>query len=131
MTRVRFKCDKLIRDNVPSKLQKKEIVVYQHSMERDEYLKALARKLIEEAHEVVQAQNKDEVTEELADMLELIQTLEREHGISSDDVEKKRLQKRELNGAFDNKIFCSYIEIDEGNPHIQYYIDRPKQYPQF
>lgn len=131
MALLRFKCDKLIRDNIAHNLQKKDITVYQHVMKHDEYLKALAAKLIEEAHEVVEAQNKEELTAELGDMLELIHTIVREHGINPDVLEKMRSAKRLLNGAFDGKAYCSHIESDESNPHVQYYVDRPKQYPQF
>jgi len=131
MTLLRFKCDKLIRDNIQRNLQQKNITVYQHVMEQDEYLKALAAKLIEEAHEVVQAQNKEELTEELGDMLELIHTLVREHDISFDVLERKRLENRESKGSFDGKVYCSHIESEESNPHLQYYIDKPKEYPQF
>ena len=130
MTRLRFSCEKLIRDTIPERLEKKNIRAHCHSMEQQAYQKALLAKLIEEAHEVQEAQNKQELVEELADVFEIIRAIMREHNITQEEVEQHAAAKCKTNGAFDKKIYCSYIEMDEDNPHAQYYLDKPKQYPQ-
>ncbi len=50
----------------------------------------LKKKLQEEAEEVKHARNKSDLTEELADMFEVLQTLSKASGISLDRVEEVR-----------------------------------------
>ena len=50
----RFKVDKLIRDKLPQIMRASGIQVFERVMEKDEYLKRLKDKLLEEAKEVIE-----------------------------------------------------------------------------
>ncbi|MCC8398830.1 MAG: nucleoside triphosphate pyrophosphohydrolase [Rickettsia endosymbiont of Labidopullus appendiculatus] len=125
-----FKIDKLIRDLVPGIMHSRGILVSARSMKGDEYIQRLKDKLLEEAQEVIEAKTPDEVSEELADLLEVIYALGKEHNLSMQQIEAKRLVKKQKDGGFDNRIYSSYIEIPSDNKDIGYFLARPEKYPE-
>ena len=125
-----FRVEKLIRDQVPSLLRAKGIVVHERVMEQEEFIQRLKDKLLEEGEEVRQAQNTEELLEELADVLEVIQTLSSAAGLTMDEIERKRIEKRQVKGGFEEKIFNHRIDIEESNQAITYYLNKSSQYPQ-
>lgn len=125
----RFKVEKLIRDLLPRMMREEGIKVYEHSLDDKAFEHELRLKLIEEAHEVFNASGEKELIEELADVMEVIQTLAQYRGVPMEDIEQKRQEKREKRGGFDKRFYNPYVEIDENNPAISYYVERPEQYP--
>ena len=125
-----FRVEKLIRDQVPSLLRAKGIVVHERVMKQEEFIQRLKDKLMEEGEEVRQAQNTEELLEELADVLEIIQTLSSAAGLTMDEIERKRIEKRQVKGGFEEKIFNHRIDIEESNQAITYYLNKSSQYPQ-
>lgn len=117
----RFHVSKLIRDQIPEILTNKGIVPHTRIMEQEEFVYALKEKLLEEAQEVQETQSTDELTEELADMLEVIHALAQTSAISVKAIEEKRTHKRRVKGGFDSKIFNQFVDVEETNPAIEYY----------
>jgi chorismate mutase-like protein len=126
----RFKVDKLVRDKIPELMRNKGIAVHERNMERQEFFFRLKEKLIEEAKEVEKAKTQEDVTEELADVLEVVYALAQEKGISLEEVENCRLHKRTLKGGFDKRIYNSFIDIEENNSAIEYYLSKQAEYPE-
>lgn len=124
----RFKTEKLIRDHLPSILQAKGIVLNERIMDQEEFIIRLKDKLLEEAQEVNASQNLEDLSEELADMLEVIQSIAKATGLSMQQIEQKRLEKLKTKGGFDCKIYCNCVDIEESNPAITYYLEKPQQY---
>ncbi|NGX59400.1 MAG: hypothetical protein KR126chlam3_00551 [Chlamydiae bacterium] len=125
----RFQFAKLIRNKAPEIMRKKGIIVHDRVMDREEFEEKLKEKLLEEAREVQNAHSSTEITEELADMLEVIHSLAECHGISMDQIEEKRLKKAEINGGFDSRIYTHFVDIEEKNPSIEYFQARKTEYP--
>ncbi|KIC73278.1 hypothetical protein [Candidatus Protochlamydia amoebophila] len=46
------------------------------------------------------------------------------------EIEKFRLNKRKSKGGFDSRIYNLFIDIQEDNPAIEYYLAKANQYPQ-
>lgn len=130
MTYRRFKVGKLIRDNLPGIMRDKGILVHEEEMDDCQYIEALKAKLFEEAEEVRQTSNPEELIEELADVLEVIQSLAKASGISSQQLEAVRLDKRRLKGGFDQKVYARFVELEANSEVIDYYLKRPDQYPE-
>jgi predicted house-cleaning noncanonical NTP pyrophosphatase (MazG superfamily) len=130
MKTIKFKVEKLIRDGMPEMMRSQKIDVFERVMSDDEFLEKLKTKLLEESVEVQQAKNKNELIEELADVLEVINAMCKVNNIEFREIEESRIAKRSKRGGFDNKIFNSRVEIKEDNPIIKYYKDRPNQYPE-
>lgn len=125
-----FRTEKLIRDKLPDILQAKGITLHNRTMTNEEFILSLKNKLIEEAEEVNQARNLDELTEELADVLEIFQTLSQVTGISLQEIERKCKEKKDRKGGFEKKVYNHKVEIEENHPEIVYYLNKPQQYPE-
>lgn len=130
MSLKRFRVEKLIRDHLPDIMRNKGILVHERFMEQDEFIVMLKNKLQEEAKEVSKAKNENELTEELADLLEVIYSLSQATGISLEEIENIRLEKKKAKGGFDKKIYNPYVDIEENNPSIEYYLNKAEFYPQ-
>lgn len=70
-----------------------------------EFKQALLAKLVEEANEVRDAANEEETKKELADLLEVMDTLLAATGIALTDVRSIQDRKRETKGGFEKRIF--------------------------
>lgn len=125
-----FKVEKLIRDKIPAILESKGIVVHAKTMDDKEFISKLKDKLLEETREVLEADNPDELCEELADVLEVVHALSNVNGLTMQQIEQSRLKKREIKGGFENRIYNSSIDIEENNQSISYYLNKPHQYPE-
>lgn len=117
----RFKIEKLIRDNLPEIMRAQGVKVHDRVMDHNEFISKLKDKLLEEAEEVKQTTHLDHLTEELADLLEVMKTLCNATGIAEEQIEKIRLQKRKEKGGFDRKIYNHFVDIEESNPAINYF----------
>lgn len=130
MALIRFKTDKLIRDKMLEIMQAENITVITRALTNDEFIVALKKKLMEEALEVHETSSPKELIEELADVYEVLGALVKAGGISAADIEKKRVEKAEKRGAFEKRIFNTFVELEENNPAINYYRPHPERYPE-
>lgn len=95
------KYDKLVRDEIPSIIEKTGYKVEYRTLYSDEeFLKYLAKKLIEESSEFSQ----DYQLAELADILEIIHTILELKNQDFNTIENLRITKRNDRGAFRNRI---------------------------
>jgi diadenosine tetraphosphate (Ap4A) HIT family hydrolase/predicted house-cleaning noncanonical NTP pyrophosphatase (MazG superfamily) len=129
MSLKRFKVEKLIRDNLPDIMREKGIEVHDRFMDEEEFLVRLKDKLLEEAAEVKQSSTVNELVEELGDTLEVLLTIANSNGITMEQIEQARIAKRDAKGGFDKKIYNRFVAIEDNNPAINYYLERPGQYP--
>ena len=130
MTGYRFKVAKLIRDNLPDMMREMGLRVFERRLDDREYDLALRAKLVEEAAEANTAKTRTEIAGELADLQEVILALAALHGLTPDQVDAVRLEKRRERGGFDDRVFNAAVEADHGLPAADYYLARPDQYPQ-
>lgn len=125
-----FKVEKLIRDRKAALLEANGITVHKRVLENTEFLSKLKLKLIEESTEVLEAQNSDELCEELADVLEVMYALSKATGITLNQIEHKRLEKNNTQGGFNDKIYNSSVDIYESNQAINYFLKKSHCYPE-
>lgn len=126
----KYQFEKLIRSKLPARMKEEGVRVFAKPPLNDaEYFEKLKEKLIEEASEVVEAANKDKLTEELGDLLEVIYTIIDHQELNVDEIEAERLKKREVNGHFLPQHYIHYIEVDEDNkPVIEYMENKDRPY---
>lgn len=103
-----FKTEKLVRDKIPALLESKGIKTHTKKLTETEYLFKLKDKLIEEAKEASAAVSRDELSEELCDVLEVVHELAKANGLTMQEIEQRRLKKRELKGGFEDRTFASF-----------------------
>lgn len=102
--------NKLVRDKIPENINsEKERKANYKILSDEEYLKELDRKLLEEAHELIEAHNE----EEIADLMEVIFAIMKVNNISIDKVEETRKIKNSQKGSFEKKIYLIDVEQDK------------------
>lgn len=126
---MRFRVEKLIRDNLPQMMRDQGLAVFERRLDEAEFVAALKAKLVEEATEVQEAASSAELVGELADVMEVIRALAEASGISLDEIEAHRLAKRAERGGFEERVFNAAVEAGDDLPAAAYYLARPRQYP--
>jgi len=126
---ITFKCDKLVRDNTLQRFKDADVTAQYKIISNTELIDALNCKLIEEAYEVQDAQNRQEVVEELADLLEVIDGLCKVRGIALEEIMKEKKAKIAERGGFDNGIYIDTIQMRKDNPKAAYFRAAPEKYP--
>lgn len=125
-----FKVDKLIRDKVPNYLRNRNVQTNERVMDHDEYLDRLRNKLFEEVKEVIDAKNKEELTEELGDVLEVMLAYAKESDIPFEAIDKARIRKKNEYGGFEAKIYNASVELNSDDDYVNYFLSNPEKYPE-
>lgn len=121
--------NKVVRDKSVELLKEMGGELITKELDLDELSIQLKEKLKEEAYEVINAQSLKELTEEIADVLEVIDTMLSSYGISRAEVESLQLQKREKKGGFSKRLFALYAYADEKSAAVTYAQQYPDKYP--
>jgi len=101
-----FKYNKLVRDKIVKNIQQKGHNATYSILDDKEYFKELDKKLIEEVNEFIEAHNE----EEMADIMEVIETIIKQRGMSLEKIDEIKEKKREKSGSFNDKIFLISVE---------------------
>lgn len=97
---------KLVRDNILEIIKNKTGIDPESKvLENDEeFLTYLLNKFVEEATELKHSVEHGNMQEELADVMELVQTLLKLKGWSMEDIEAVQNEKRTKNGGFEKRF---------------------------
>lgn len=125
---VKFICNKLGRDKGLQTFEKEGITPEYQILTGESLGYALKDKLIEEAHEVGEAEGKNQLISELADVLEVIDGLCKLYEINHADVLQAKKAKYEERGGFEQGFFVESLSMDEDNPKVYYFRDSPDKY---
>lgn len=98
--------NKLVRDKIPEILNKQNKTAKFKTLDYEEYLIELNKKLQEELTEYLNSGN----IEELADLEEVLRAILDYKNVSHEEFEKIRKEKAEKRGTFKNKIFLENID---------------------
>lgn len=120
----RYNFNKLIRSNLPERMKKEGVYLSGRPLTDEEFAKELKNKLVEEAGEVQDTQSREDLIKELADVMEVIETLTSLHGIKKEEIEKERLLKCQINGHFLAANFVDYIEVPITNRKVIEYLQK-------
>lgn len=101
--------NKLVRDRIPEIINKDgnnaDIII----LSEESFKQAIKDKLIEEATEVANAQNRDNILSELADLQEVMDTIKQIYNINTLEVNTIQAVKALQRGKFDKKIFLKSV----------------------
>jgi len=92
--------DKLVRDKIPDNIRDGGELVETKTLEGEHLFRALREKLVEESIEVLDSKDHDAVLDELSDVLEVIDGILGHLGADYEEIEERKLIKRERVGAF-------------------------------
>lgn len=110
------KHNKLVRDRIPDSIRAQGRDCGTRKLDDKEYNELLREKLVEEANEVVEACSKEELIDELADVLQIVRSIVDFEGIDYKIVEKHMKKKRKDRGSFESKVFLEWSEVAKPNP---------------
>ena len=84
-------------------------------LDGDEYKIELFKKLNEEYNEVISSNQKEELLEECADMLEVLLAILELNGYTLDDLINVRESKKEKRGGFSKRLYLSGVKQEKRN----------------
>lgn len=97
--------NKLIRDKIVDIIEKDGKKAIVSTLNDEQYKIELLKKLLEEANEVANSSNSNEMLEELADVLEVVRYLAKINGKELNDIVAIADEKKEKREGFDDKVF--------------------------
>jgi predicted house-cleaning noncanonical NTP pyrophosphatase (MazG superfamily) len=107
--------NKLVRNDVPAAISRHGERAALATIAKSESRPALVVKLLEEAHELLEARTPAEVTAELADLLEVVRSLSVATGADWTEVESHAEAKRASRGSFDQNVVLIETSWPAGN----------------
>ena len=105
--------NKLIRDKIP------EIIINDgeepeiRKLSQKEFKIELKKKVLEEAKELLEAESREEILNEIVDIQELLAWLAKEFKISSYSLRSKKLKKNKERGSFAKKLFLIKTKLSK------------------
>ncbi|MGG3915989.1 nucleoside triphosphate pyrophosphohydrolase [Rossellomorea vietnamensis] len=102
--------NKLVRDKIPQIIGSNGKEYSTKVLNNEDYIKYLKEKAYEELEEYCATKTDGEAVEELADLLEVISTLAKNHRSSIEKVEAVRKEKAVKCGGFQEKLFLIEVE---------------------
>ena len=119
-----FNYNKLVRDKIIQNIQGKGHNAIYSILGREEYFKELDKKLIEEVNEFVKTHNEEEnkigiehSEEEMADIMEVIETIIKQRGMSLERIQSIKEEKRQKAGSFNDRIYL--VSVEEKDKDIE------------
>ena len=97
--------NKLVRDKIPEIIKNNGGNPEFEILSDESYMASLKEKLREECEEIINAKTKQEITEELADVMEVMLCIGKINSIDFEDIEKTRKIKNEKRGSFKSRVF--------------------------
>ena len=119
----KYQFNKLIRSKLPERMNLEGVNIIGRHLNEEEFILELKNKLVEEAIEVRDTDSKDDLIKELADIMEVIESIISVHSITKEEVEKERIVKSEVNGHFLPANFVDYIEVPLTNKKVIEYLE--------
>lgn len=102
--------NKLVRDKIPEIIKSNNEIPTTRVLDDKEYKEELLRKLLEECNEVINASTKEETLEEIADTLEVLDSLIKLNNSSINEVRKIQDTKRTKRGGFEKRLYLIKTE---------------------
>lgn len=99
------KYNKLIRDKILEIIEANGENPYWRVLNKREYLIEIKKKILEEAKELIQAEKKEGIVNEIVDIQELIDVLTLEIGLKKSEIQKKQKIKNKKRGGFKKRLF--------------------------
>ena len=126
----KFRLNKIVRD----KLLEMYVGLHQKPdyelLDRKQHIEALIAKAAEELRELAEAAT-DKRAGEIADVLEVLDSLKRVLGLSDTEINNIQAAKRAKSGSFDRGVFIRTLDLEDSDQEwIAYYRREPERHPE-
>jgi predicted house-cleaning noncanonical NTP pyrophosphatase (MazG superfamily) len=126
-----FRFAKLVRDNILDHIQTDNQTPYGvRHLDDAELTKELAKKVREEADELVAAVETEELKKELADVQEILDHLKKSLKMTDKEVKKYQEQKIMKAGGFAKRIYIESVGLKDDDKWLSHYQAHPDKYPE-
>ena len=105
--------NKLVRDRIPEIIQKEGNTADIIILSEESFIQAIKEKLIEEANEVLNADNRDDVLSELADLREVMDAIKQIYNINTLEVNTIQAVKALQRGKFEKRLYLKSVSEKE------------------
>ena len=105
--------NKLIRDRIPEIIEKDGNTADIIILSEESFKQAIKEKLIEEATEVCNAQDRDDILSELADLQEVMDTIKQMYNINTLEVNTIQAVKALQRGKFEKRLYLKSVKEKE------------------
>ena len=105
--------NKLVRDRIPEIIQKEGNIADIIILSEESFIQAIKEKLIEVANEVCNAQNRDDILSELADLQEVMDTIKQLYNINTLEVNTIQAVKALQRGKFEKRLYLKSVSEKE------------------
>lgn len=104
------KYNKLIRDKILEIIRAAGEKPYWRILNGKEYLREIKKKILEEVKELIEANDKKGIVDEIVDIQELTDVLISETGLTKSEIQKEQKIKNKKRGGFKKKLFLIKTE---------------------
>ena len=105
MIRKVVKYNKLIRDKIPQIIKDDGWIPKTRILNKKEFRRELKKKVLEETKELIKAEEKEEVIDEIVDIQEITDALIREYGLTKLIIKAEQKKKNKKRGGFKKRLF--------------------------
>lgn len=105
---MKIEYNKLVRDRIPKIIEQDNCTCKYHIADDDEFEVKLHEKLTEEINEFHENPN----SEEMADILEVLEALRKHYKISLEKVKHQKELKKVNRGGFDEKLILEWTKVN-------------------
>jgi predicted house-cleaning noncanonical NTP pyrophosphatase (MazG superfamily) len=102
--------NKLIRDKIPHIIEESGFEATIRILDDEEYKVELKKKLLEEVKELLEAEEREDFLEELADVFEVLDYILITEKIDLFDIQEYRVKKNMKKGGFEDKVFLENVK---------------------
>ena len=124
-----FRVGKLVRDKALRNLEAEGVVVHHEILPKEQMIKLLKEKLVEEAIEVAEEEEREALIEEMADLKQVVLSLMHELGIHEGEIEGSRIRKSQTTGAFEKALYIEKVIVEKGSEQEKHFLKQPHKYP--
>lgn len=111
MKRIHY--NKLIRDKIPERIKMAGAEGKYKKLNRSEFVKELIKKVEEEATGMQKAKSRHELIDEIADVVDVLDEIQRIHHISPSDLREAQQRNYKKKGGFKKRLYL-YWSSDDG-----------------
>ena len=126
----KFKLDKLVRDNLRNIYASIGQKAKYRKLTLDGHKSQLVRKIIEEVQEIQISDPISDITDEIADIRQVLDDLMGLYGISELDVKTTQQKTYDKKGGFSEGTYVETLELADDDEWVEYYRKRPDIFPE-
>lgn len=125
----KYRLNKLWRDLTAADLEENDgAIIERYILNDEEYRVQLGLKLEEEAAEVAAAKNKEELIEEIGDVLEVLDCIIALNNLDKQEIETVQKNKRDKRGSYLAREFVTIAQAVDGSYLHNYYLKSPDRH---